>query len=120
MSHISVNSVLPAETYNRLIIDHDATEKAEAVHMKQKYLPPLLKLLATHGIADLVEPHLLHRHFSLREGEALVHKQLDIAGSGTLPDIRVDVTQAMACPQPIKPSLVPLLWMASPNGSLIA
>ncbi|KAL1845309.1 hypothetical protein VTK73DRAFT_700 [Phialemonium thermophilum] len=78
MSCWSSHFVLPAQEYNRLIIDHDATEKAKAVLLKQDYLPGLFKILENHGVADLVEPHLLHRHFLLREGETLVHKQLNI------------------------------------------
>ncbi|KAK3358515.1 hypothetical protein B0T24DRAFT_124612 [Lasiosphaeria ovina] len=120
MSHLVVNSILPANFYNSLIIDHDATDKAEHVDLKQKHIPSLFKLLTKHGVADVVEIHLLHRHFTLQDGEALVHRTLDIPGSGDLPRIRVDIAKAVNCSESIKSSLVPLLWMASPDGTLAA
>lgn len=109
MSHLVVNSILPAKIYNSLIIDHDATDKAEHVDLKQKHIPPLFNLLTKYGVADIVEIHLLHRHFTLQHGEALVHRTLDIAGSGDLPSIRVDIAKAVHCSESIKSSLVPLL-----------
>ncbi|CAG9954309.1 unnamed protein product [Clonostachys rosea f. rosea IK726] len=115
-----VNSILPAKVYNSLIVDHEATERAELVELKQKHLPSLFKLLVTHGVDHLVEVHLLHRHFTLHEGEALVHRTLYIAGSEGLPGIHVDVAKAVSCPQSIDPFLIPLLWMASSDGALIA
>lgn len=111
---------MSAEAYNSLIMDQDATEKAEAIGLKQNIIPSLHKLLADHGVDDLLEIHLLHRHFALEEGEALVHRSLDITGSASLPTIRVDVAKALICPRFVHQHMVPLLWMASPNGSLVA
>jgi hypothetical protein len=119
MSHIAVNSILPAEVYNRLIIDHDATQRSEQLELKLKHIPALSAILLAHGVADSVELHLLHRHFILQDGEALVHRTLEISGSGDDSSIRVDIAKATSCPESVKGSLVPLLWMAS-HGSLIA
>lgn len=120
MSHVTVNSILPANVYNRLIIDHKATQHAELFELKRKHLPALFKIIAAHGVADFVELHLLHRHFILEDGEAVVHRTLEIPGSEDGASIRVDIAKAVSCPESIKGSLVPLLWMASSNDSLIA
>lgn len=87
MSHLVVDSILPAGVYNRLIIDHDATERAELVEL------------------NFVEPHLLHRTSYFKRGKALVYRTLDIPGSGDVPGICVDVTKAVSCPKPIKSRL---------------
>jgi hypothetical protein len=62
----------------------------------------------------------LHRHFTLQDGEAVVHRTLRIPGSGDDASIYVDIAKAVSCPESIKGFLVPLLWMASSNSSLIA
>ncbi|RYO85641.1 hypothetical protein DL766_008712 [Monosporascus sp. MC13-8B] len=120
MSHIAVDSILPANVYNGLIIDHEATERAELLELKRKHLPALFKILNAHGVADFVELHLLHRHFTLQEGEALVHRALEVPGSEDDVSIYVDIAKAVVCPESIKSSLVPLLWMVSSSGSLVA
>ncbi|KAL9609307.1 MAG: hypothetical protein Q9167_005911 [Letrouitia subvulpina] len=120
MSHLFVNSILPADTYNRLIIDHEATERAELLKMKHEHLPALFRILTLHGVADFLELHLLHRHFALQEGEAVVHRTFEIPASEDIPGICVDIAKAMYCPKPTKSSLVPLLWMVSSNDSLVA
>lgn len=120
MSHVGINSILPANVYNGLIIDHEATERAELLELKRKHLPALFKILAAHGVDDFVELHLLHRHFTLQNGEALVHKTPEIPGSEDDASICVDIAKAVTCPESVKDSLVPLLWMATSNGSLIA
>ncbi|KAL7620889.1 hypothetical protein AAE478_008199 [Parahypoxylon ruwenzoriense] len=120
MSHIAIDSILPASVYNRLVIDHEATERAEFLELRRKHLPALFKILASHGVADFVELHLLHRHFLLQEGEAVVHRTLEVPGSEEGASICVDIAKAVSCLESIKSSLVPLLWMASSNGSLIA
>ncbi|KAJ8125627.1 hypothetical protein O1611_g8011 [Lasiodiplodia mahajangana] len=120
MSHTTVDSILSATAYNRLIIDHKATECAEFLELKRKHLPTLFQILAAHGVTEFVEPHLLHRHFLLREGEAVVHRTLEVPGPKENASICVDIAKAMSCPESIKSSLVPLLWMASSNGTLIA
>lgn len=120
MSHLAVNSILPANVYSGLIIDHEATERAELLELKRKHLPALFTILAAHGVADVVELHLLHRHFILEEGEAVVHRTLEIPGSEDVASICVDIAKVVNCPESIKSSLVPLLWMVSSNGSLIA
>ena len=120
MSHAIVNSALPAEAYNSLIIDHEAVGRSEHVQLKKAHLPFLFKLLITHGVADVVEPHLLHRHFVLQEGKALVRRTLEIRGSGTLSNICVDVAKPLPCSESTKACLVPLLWMAPSSSTLVA
>lgn len=120
MSHLNVNSILPADAYNHIIIDHDATERAQLLDLKHKHLPALHKVLTAHGVDNFVELHLLHRHFILQEGEAVVHRTLEIPKSGDMTGVCVDVAKAVNSPVSIKSSLVPLLWMASSNGSLVA
>lgn len=120
MSHVSVNSIFPADEYNRLIIDHDATERAELLDLKRNQLPGLFRILEAHGVSDLVEPHLLHRHFILQQGEAVVHQTLEIPATKDTASLRVDIAKAIKCPPSINASLVPLLWMVSANGGLTA
>ncbi|KAF4996596.1 hypothetical protein FDECE_12365 [Fusarium decemcellulare] len=119
MSHVAVNSILSANVYNNLIIDHKATERAELLELKCKHLPALFEILSAHGVAEFLELHLLHRHFILQDGEAVIHRTLEIPDSEDGASICVDIAKAVSCPEPIKDSLVPLLWMVS-NGSLVA
>lgn len=124
MTHITVDSVLPAEVYNRLLIDHDASEQSTLLELKSQHVLSLAKILAVHGVSDYVELHLLHRHFVLQEGEVMLHKPLVIPGSGSGTDINitVDIAKAVPCPNsPSKHSLFPLMWMASSStGGLVA
>ncbi|KAI4136670.1 MAG: hypothetical protein L6R39_007673 [Caloplaca ligustica] len=120
MSHLSVDSIISAGAYNRLLVDHEASERAVLLDLKRKLLPALSTILNTHGVADSVELHLLHRHFMLQEGEAVVHKTLEIPSCPDLPGTSVDLAKAISCPESVKTALVPLLWMASPNGNLVA
>ena len=120
MSHLSIDSIMSANTYNRLIIDHEATDRAALLDLKRKYLPELMKILVTHGVADFVELHLLHRHFQLDEGEAVVHRTLEIPGAGHVPSVCVDIAKVIDCGEPIRSFLVPILWMTSSSDDLIA
>ncbi|KAG8530622.1 uncharacterized protein KY384_004660 [Bacidia gigantensis] len=116
MSHLFVDSVISAEDYNRLVIDHEATERAALLDLKRNHLPALSQTLISHGVADFVELHLLHRHFRLQEGEAMVHKTLTIPKASDVAAVTIDIAKAMDCAEPVKSSLVPLLWMACPSG----
>lgn len=120
MTHVTVDSVLPAEVYNRLLIDHEATEKSALLELKSQHVLVLAKLLAVHGVSDYVELHLLHRHFVLQEGEVMLHKPLVISGSSANTNITVDIAKVVPCPDSPKRSLFPLMWMASSTGRLIA
>ncbi|KAL8940547.1 MAG: hypothetical protein Q9211_002230 [Gyalolechia sp. 1 TL-2023] len=120
MSYLSIDTIISAGAYNRLPIDHDATERAVLLDLKRKLLPPLSTILDRYGVNDSVELHLLHRHFTLHAGEAVVHKTVTLPGSPYLPDIDVDIAKAIECPEPLKAALIPLLWMASPSGDLVA
>jgi hypothetical protein len=116
MTHITVDSVLPAKGYIGLLIDHDATEQAALLHLKSQHLPALAKILAVHGISDYVELHLLHRHFILQEGEAMLHKRCVIPGSDGDTSLTADIAKAVPCPNFATPSLFPLMWMPSTGG----
>jgi hypothetical protein len=120
MAHITVDTVLPADVYNRLLIDHDATEQAARFQLKSCHVPALAKILATHGVSDYVELHLLHRHFILQEGEAMLHKPCVISGSDENTSITVDIAKAVPCLNLAKPSLFPLMRMVSSTGGLVA
>jgi len=50
----------------------------------------------------------------------VVHRTLEILGSNDLTSTSVDIAEAMNCTEPVKSSLVPLLWMASSGDSLVA
>jgi hypothetical protein len=119
MAHITVDKVLSAEVYNSLLIDHDATEQAARLQLKSNHVPDLAKILAIHGVSDYVELHLLHRHFILQEGEAILHKPCVIPGSDGNTSITVDIAKAVPCLNLAKPSLFPLMWMASSTGGLV-
>jgi hypothetical protein len=41
---------------------------------KDFYVPALARTLAIHGFLNYLELYLLHRHFIIQEGEAIVHK----------------------------------------------
>lgn len=116
MTHINVDSVLPAEVYNRLLIDHDATEQAALLQLKSQHVPALAKILTIHGVSDYVELHLLHRHFILQEGEAMLHKRCVIPGSDDDTSTTVDIAKAVPCSNLAKPSVFPLMWMTSTDG----
>jgi hypothetical protein len=108
MAHITVDKVLSAEVYNSLLIDHDATEQAARLQLKSNHVPDLAKILAIHGVSDYVELHLLHRHFILQEGEAILHKPCVIPGSDGNTSITVDIA---------KPSRVSI-WLNPPCSHL--
>lgn len=109
MTHVNVDSVLPAEAYNLLLIDHDATEKSTLLQLNSYHVPDLAKILAAHRVSDYVELHLLYRHFILQEGEVILHKPLVIPGSDGDTSITVDITKAVPCPNSPKSSLFPLM-----------
>lgn len=50
----------------------------------------------------------------------MLHKPLVIPGSSANTNITVDIAKAVPCPNSPKPSLFPLMWMASSTGGLVA
>jgi len=120
MTHVTVDSILPAEVYNSLLIDHDATKQSALLKLKSQHVPALAKVLVVHRVSGYVELHLLHRHFVLQEGEVMLHKPLVIPGSNGDSSTTVDIAKAVSCPSTPKPSLFPLMWMVSSTGGLIA
>ncbi|KAJ1326106.1 hypothetical protein MN608_09309 [Microdochium nivale] len=115
-----VNTIVPAELYNSLLIDHDATERAETIGLKMNHIPRLHAILEKHELSQLLEPHLLHRHFDLHEGEVLVHRDLHVDGDGKHAPTDIGVAKMMTVDKSIEGSLVPLLWMVSTKGNLVA
>lgn len=120
MSRLNIDSILPTEIYNHLLIDHEATEQSALLQLKEHHVLALASILTAHGLSDHIELHLLHRHFSLEEGEAMVHKAIDISGSDGGNPIMVDIAKAVPTPGAAKASLIPLMWMASTDGGLVA
>ena len=120
MTRITVDSVLPAEIYNRLLIDHDATEQSALIELKSQHVHALAKILAVQGVSDYVELHLQPRHIVLQEGEEIVYKPLVIPGSGADISVTIDIAKAVPCPNSPKHSSFPLMWMASSTGELVA
>ena len=94
MAHITVDTVLSAEVYISLLIDHYATEQAARLQLMSDHVPDLANILAIHGVSDCVELHLLHRHFILQE-EAMLHKPCVIPGFDGNTSITVDIAKAV-------------------------
>lgn len=90
-----INTIIQAELYNSFLIDHDSTERATAVGLKQNHIPQLWAILGRLMLNDLLEPHLLHRHFDLHEGEILVHRDLHVAGDSTHAPTEIGVAKMM-------------------------
>lgn len=114
-SNPNVLSEILCKRINIPVIDHKATERAELQDLQRKHFPALSTMLATYGVENAVELHLLHRHFMLQEGEAVVHQTIKIPGSPELPGADVDIAKAVTCAEELTDSLIPLLWMASPD-----
>lgn len=119
MSQI-INTLIPAKLYNSFLIDHDATHRAEVVGLKKNHVPRLIEILEKHKLCELLEPHLLHRHFDLQEGEILVHRDLHVVGDSSHEPVDIGIAKMMEVDDPIKHGLVPLLWMISTEGNLVA
>ena len=109
MSPITVDSVLSANDYNKLVIDHDATDRAEQLDLKKNHLSGIFDIIAKHGLGEAVDPHLLHRHFALHKGEAVLRRTLDIPASGGIASLCVDLAKAMTCTDSMRSSLVSTL-----------
>ena len=119
MAHITINTVLQAEIYNHLLIDYAATKQAARLQLKLFYVPALARILAIYGFSDYLELYLLHRHFILQKGEAIVHRNLVIPGPDKNTSITVDVAKVIPCLNVDKRSLFPLMWMTSSTGGLV-
>lgn len=115
-----INTIIPVELYNSFLIDHDASNRAAAVGLKENHIARLYAILEKHELSELLEPHLLHRHFELHEGEILVHRDLHVAGNSNYAPADIGVAKMMKIDESVKDGLVPLLWMVSTEGNLIA
>ncbi|TQV95456.1 hypothetical protein IF1G_06443 [Cordyceps javanica] len=119
MSQI-INTLIQAKLYNSFLIDHDATHRSEVVGLKKNHVPRLIEILEKHKLCELLEPHLLHRHFDLQEGEILVHRDLHVVGDSSHATVDIGIAKMIEVYDPIKHGLVPLLWMISTEGNLVA
>lgn len=54
MTPITVDYVLPAEVYKRLLIDHDATKQSALLELKSQHVLALAKILAVDGVSDYI------------------------------------------------------------------
>ncbi|CAG7565218.1 unnamed protein product [Fusarium equiseti] len=115
-----INTIIPAELYNSFLIDHEASNRAAAVGLKENHVPRLWEILEKHELSELLEPHLLHRHFDLHEGEILVHRDLHVAGDSDNAPTEIGVAKMMKVDDSVKDKLFPLLWMVSTAGNLVA
>ncbi|KAM3485674.1 hypothetical protein MY8738_001204 [Beauveria namnaoensis] len=115
-----IDTIIPAKLYNSFLIDHDATQRAEVVGLKNSHVPRLIEILEKHKLCELLEPHLLHRHFDLQEGEILVHRDLHVEGDSNHAPINIGIAKMMEVNDSIKNGLVPLLWMVSTECNLVA
>ena len=116
MSHISVDNVVSSKAYSNPIIDHEATERAESLDQKCKLHSSLQQLLHSHGAADFVELHLLHKHFEIWDGEAIVQKPLSAPESDDVAAVNIDIAKVRICKEPASSALTLLLWMTSLTG----
>lgn len=123
MTFISVPSILAATKYNEFLIDHDATVQSQSRGIKNNYVSALADVLRAHQLENDLEIHLLHRHFLLQEGEAMIHTEIicplvDIKDGG-LPTFSVDIAKAMKCPKAANYHLHPIMWYCAGNNELI-
>ncbi|KAM0737812.1 hypothetical protein ACQRIT_007816 [Beauveria bassiana] len=86
-----IDTIIPAKLYNNFLIDHDATQRAEVVGLKNSH-----------------------------EGEILVHRDLHVEGDSNHAPINIGIAKMMEVNDSIKNGLVPLLWMVSTEGNLVA
>jgi hypothetical protein len=64
-------------------------------------------IIKAHGLEGELEVHVLHRHFELQAGEALVHKEIHLEIE---PSVVIDVAKAMKCPSDSATQLIPVMW----------
>jgi hypothetical protein len=116
--------VLPARSYNKLLIDHDATSKANILDLKSKHVVTLASILRKHELHDNLEVHLLHRHFFLDDGEAMVHKDIIIDSklgtTGVLDEVIIDVAKALKLSENSTTQLAPIMWYSTQSGDLVS
>lgn len=121
MSTHGHSTLLSAHRYNQLLVDHEATSR---VGQLKDHVPRLMEIIRAHGLEAYVEPHLLHRHFLLEDGEAIVHHTLqfempdDVSTRGEA-KVTIDVAKATLATDPrIARNLSPIMWMTSGPGLL--
>jgi len=99
--------ILPTSQYNKFMLDHDANCHAEWIGLKAAHVPNLIKILCAHGLKDVLEVHVLHRHFELQEGEVMIHKEISF---NTEPGIKIDIAKAASVPDNHATAIVPVMW----------
>jgi len=85
------------------------------------HLPTLTRILQEHELQDELEIHLLHRHFSLEEGEIIVHKEMSIDKEPLIEGLKilVDVAKPLKVSENLKGQLTPILWYSARNGNIV-
>lgn len=108
--------ILPALEYNKFFLDHDATCKAEALNLKSSHAANLINIIKACGLEAELEVHVLHRHFELEGGEALVHKEIHLE---TDPRVVIDVAKAIKCPCDSATQLTPVMWYFTKDRKMV-
>ncbi len=74
-----------AKTYNSLPTIEVA---AEIPHEHAADLKALQQLLAKHGVPEVVSIRLIHKHFDITDGQAMVFRDIEIPAHGTVEVMR--------------------------------
>jgi hypothetical protein len=123
MTFVSEPAILTASAYNKFLIDHDAAAQSEIRELKKDHVTVLARILCAHHLENDLEIHLLHRHFSLNEGEAMVHWEITCPSVDSfdvkLPSLSIDIAKAMKCPGDAGDQLRPIMWYAADSGTLL-
>jgi hypothetical protein len=88
---------LPTKSYNKLLIDRDAsTLKSHTSDLKSKHVATLATILPNRELHDDLEIHLLHRHFLLADGEAIVDKDIIIESRRVPRRLRTPLSESIS------------------------
>jgi hypothetical protein len=92
--------IIPPALYNKLLMVHVATSRAQERNIKSVELGSLASILHVHELDDDLEVHVLHGHFDLEAGEALIHTEI-VLGTGETgtPRYTIDIAKAMKYPE---------------------
>jgi len=120
MVFTSAIEVLPAVAYNNLPTDHEAKSQSEARDLKTAHVATLIGILRAHKLEGDLEIHLLHRHFQLQDGEAIIHKEISLGGKDPdIPGVKIDIAKVMKCPDHLTTFLAPVMWYSAEVEKLV-
>ncbi|TDL13186.1 hypothetical protein BD410DRAFT_847229 [Rickenella mellea] len=123
MPFISVPVILDATVYNGFLVDHDATAQSQIQGIKENHVFALARVLVAHHLENDLEIHLLHRHFILGDGEAMVHWEISCPNpditNGNPPSVSIDVAKVMRCPEVAGEEFHPVMWFSADKDTLI-